>query len=47
MSRCEVLVIGSGAIGRGIIKDFASANICNAIFSRKLTKALDHLKQEA
>jgi len=34
MNRPEVLVIGSGVMGRGIAKGFAAAGISSAIFSR-------------
>jgi len=38
MKRLEVLVIGSGVMGRGIAKGFAAAGIPCAIFSRNATK---------
>lgn len=44
MSRPEVLVIGSGIMGRGIAKGFAAAGIFDAIFLRKLTELLAYLK---
>lgn len=56
MLRPEVLVIGSGVMGRGIAKGFAAAGIATAIFSRNATKVtgvdprvalLDKLPQEA
>jgi 3-hydroxybutyryl-CoA dehydrogenase len=56
MSRPEVLVIGSGVMGRGIAKGFAAAGIATAIFSRSAAKIagvdprvalLDRLPQQA
>ncbi len=56
MSRPEVLVIGSGVMGRGIAKSFAAAGISCAIYSRNAAKVsgvdprvavLDTLPQEA
>lgn len=38
MNRPEVLVIGSGVMGRGIAKGFAAAGISSAIFSRNAAK---------
>jgi len=38
MSRPEVLVIGSGVMGRGIAKSFAAAGIASAIYSRNAAK---------
>ena len=56
MSRHEILVIGSGVMGRGIAKSFAAAGISCAIYSRNAAKVsgvdarvsvLDKLPQEA
>ncbi|MGP1677098.1 MAG: 3-hydroxyacyl-CoA dehydrogenase NAD-binding domain-containing protein [Burkholderiales bacterium] len=56
MSRPEVLVIGSGVMGRGIAAGFAAAGIACAIFSRNAAKVtgvdprvalLDQLPQQA
>jgi len=56
MNRPEVLVIGSGVMGRGIAKGFAAAGISCAIFSRNAAKVggvdarvavLDKLPQDA
>jgi len=56
MSRPEVLVIGSGVMGRGIAKSFAAAGIPSAIYSRNAAKVsgvdarvavLDQLPREA
>ena len=56
MSRLDVLVVGSGVMGRGIAKSFAVAGISSAIFSRNASKVtgvdprvalLDKLPQEA
>jgi 3-hydroxybutyryl-CoA dehydrogenase len=56
MNRPEVLVIGSGVMGRGIAKGFAAAGISAAIFSRNAAKVsgidprvavLDKLPHEA
>ena len=56
MSPPEVLIIGSGVMGRGIAKGFAAAGIATAIFSRNATKVkgvdarvtlLDQLPQPA
>jgi len=56
MLRPEVLVIGSGVMGRGIAKSFAVAGISSAIFSRNASKVtgvdprvalLDKLPQQA
>ena len=56
MNRPEILVIGSGVMGRGIAKSFAAAGISSAIFSRNAAKVsgidprvalLDCLPQEA
>jgi len=38
MSRPEILVIGSGVMGRGIAKSFAAAGVSCAIYSRNATK---------
>jgi 3-hydroxybutyryl-CoA dehydrogenase len=38
MNRPEVLVIGSGVMGRGIAKSFAAAGISSAIYSRNAAK---------
>ncbi len=38
MKRPEVLVIGSGVMGRGIAKSFAAAGISSAIYSRNASK---------
>ena len=38
MNRPEVLVIGSGVMGRGIAKGFAAAGMSTAIFSRNVAK---------
>lgn len=56
MSRYEVLVIGSGVMGRGIAKSFAAAGIASAIHSRNAAQVsgvdarvgvVDKLPQEA
>ena len=56
MSRLDVLVVGSGVMGRGIAKSFAVAGISSAIFSRNASKVtgvdprvalLDKLPQQA
>lgn len=56
MSRVEVLVIGSGVMGRGIAKGFAAAGISSAVYSRNAAKVsgvdarvtvLDKLPQDA
>ena len=56
MSRPEVLVIGSGVMGRGIAQSFAAAGVSSAIYSRNAAKVsgvdarvavLDKLPQEA
>ena len=56
MNRPEVLVIGSGVMGRGIAKGFAAAGISSAIFSRNASGVtgvdprvalLDRLPQQA
>ena len=56
MSRHEILVIGSGVMGRGIAKSFAAAGISCAIYSRNAANVsgvdarvsvLDKLPQEA
>lgn len=56
MNRPEVLVVGSGVMGRGIAKGFAAAGIRSAIFSRSAAKVtgvdarvavLDKLPQDA
>ena len=56
MSRHEILVIGSGVMGRGIAKSFAAAGISCAIYSRNAAKVsgvdarvsvLDKLPREA
>jgi len=56
MMRPEVLVIGSGVMGRGIAKGFAATGISSAIFSRNAANVsgidprvavLDHLPQVA
>ncbi len=38
MNRVEVLVIGSGVMGRGIAKSFAAAGISSAIYSRNAAR---------
>jgi 3-hydroxybutyryl-CoA dehydrogenase len=38
MSRLDVLVVGSGVMGRGIAKSFAAAGISSAILSRNAAK---------
>jgi len=38
MSRVEVLVVGSGVMGRGIAKSFAAAGIACAVFTRNAAK---------
>ncbi len=43
MKRPEVLVIGSGVMGRGIAQSFAAAGIPTAIFSRNAVRKLDAL----
>ena len=56
MKRLEVLVIGSGVMGRGIAKSFAAAGISSAVYSRNAVKVsgidprvavLDQLPQQA
>ena len=56
MNRVEVLVIGSGVMGRGIAKSFAAAGVSSAIYSRNAARVtgidprialLDKLPQEA
>lgn len=56
MKRFEVVVIGSGVMGRGIAKSFAAAGISSAVYSRNAVKVsgidprvavLDQLPQEA
>jgi len=56
MNRPEVLVIGSGVMGRGIAKSFAAAGIVSAIYSRNAAQVtgvdprvavVDKLPQEA
>ena len=56
MNRPEILVVGSGVMGRGIAKGFAAAGIPSAIFSRNAAKVsgvdprvalLDRLPREA
>lgn len=56
MNRLEVLVIGSGVMGRGIAQSFAAAGISSAIYSRNAAKVsgvdprvtmLDQLPQDA
>ena len=56
MSRLEVLVVGSGVMGRGIAQSFAAAGISSAIYSRNAAKVsgvdprvsvVDKLPQEA
>ena len=56
MNRPEVLVVGSGVMGRGIAKSFAAAGISSAIFSRNAARVtgvdprvalLDQLPREA
>src|SRR3990172_430229 len=56
MNRVEVLVIGSGVMGRGIAKSFAAAGVSSAIYSRNAARVtgidprialLDNLPQEA
>jgi 3-hydroxybutyryl-CoA dehydrogenase len=56
MNRPEVLVVGSGVMGRGIAQSFAAAGIASAIYSRNAAQVtgvdprvavLDQLPQEA
>jgi 3-hydroxybutyryl-CoA dehydrogenase len=56
MSQPEILVVGSGVIGRGIAAGFAAAGISSAVFSRNAAKVsgvdprvelLDRLPREA